>query len=69
MNIRKAIIKARAKQKGITRQKWMPYAATIIPTNTSSCFILVPFDEDDRIGRRWNPTAEDILANDWQITG
>lgn len=60
MEIQEAIIEAKDKQKGITRMKWMPYAATIIPTNTSSCFILVPFDEDDRIGRRWNPMINEL---------
>lgn len=60
MEIQEAIIEAKDKQKGITRMKWMPYAATIIPTNTSSCFISVPFDEDDRIGRRWNPMINEL---------
>ncbi|WP_334341209.1 DUF2829 domain-containing protein [Companilactobacillus sp. HBUAS56275] len=60
MDIRKAVKGYQSKQKGITRMKWMPYAATIIPTNTSSCFILVPFDEDNRIGRRWNPTINEL---------
>jgi len=69
LNIRKAILKAQAKQKGITRQKWMPGGVRLIPTNTSCCFIIIPPNEKENIGRRWNPTVEDILANDWYVIG
>lgn len=68
MNIRKAVLKAQVKQKGITRISWMPQAITVIPTNTTACFLLVPLDEKEKIGRRWNPTVEDILAKDWIVT-
>jgi len=68
MNIIKAVKKARSTQKGITRLEWMPEATILIPTNTISCFILVPFADVHVLGRRWNPSAEDILAKDWIVT-
>jgi len=70
MNIRKAIKEAHKSQKGITRMKWMPNGFTLIPTNTSYCFIAVTErSKVTRVGKRWNPTAEDILATDWIVTG
>lgn len=66
MNIRKAIIKARAKQKGITRMKWMPGPeVTIFPTNTSALCLIIPYEWSGEIGKRWEPSLEDLLANDW----
>jgi len=68
MNIRKAILEAKKTQQGITRKKWMPSGPSLIPTNTISCFIIVPLDSEE-LGKRWNPTADDILATDWEVTG
>ncbi|GAB5055931.1 hypothetical protein COSHB9_03180 [Companilactobacillus alimentarius] len=68
MNIRKAVKGYQSKQKGITRMKWMPGPEMImVPTNTSACFIIVPKDDMKQLGKKWNPTAEDILADDWII--
>lgn len=67
MNIRKAILEDQKIQKGITREVWMPGGPSLIPTNTTSCFILIPYKSED-LGKRWNPTAEDILAHDWYVT-
>lgn len=41
----------------------------MVPTNTSACFIIVPKDNMKQLGKRWNPTAEDILAHDWMVMG
>jgi len=68
MNIRKAILEANKTQQGITRKKWMPDGPSLIPTNTTSCFIIVPL-YSEKLGKRWNPTADDILATDWEVTG
>ncbi|MCH4010336.1 MAG: DUF2829 domain-containing protein [Companilactobacillus sp.] len=70
MKIQEAIIEAKDKQKGISRKKWMPGPQMImVPTNTSACFIIVPKDNMKQLGKRWNPTAEDILAHDWMVMG
>lgn len=66
MNIRKAIIKAKKNQKGITRMKWMPGPSLIIfPTNTSDCCLLIPYKSEREIGKRWNPNYDDLTATDW----
>lgn len=46
----------------------------IIPTNTVDCCIIVVTDEKEAkrlhipIGRRWNPDADDLMADDWELT-
>lgn len=69
MDIKAAILKAQETQKGITREEWMPGGIILIPTNTSNCFIIIPLNKGEVIGRRWNPKAEDILATDWRVIG
>jgi len=69
MDIRNAILSAKAKQKGITREKWMPGGITLIPTNTTACMAVIDNDDKDRfLGQRWNPTADDLSATDWCVT-
>jgi len=68
MNIRKAIIKAHKNQKGITRMEWMPrFEPIVFPTNTSGCCLLIPYESKKEIGKRWNPTYDDLVATDWIV--
>lgn len=70
MNIHEAIEKAMPLGKGIRRQSWRQHdnPTMIIPTNTSSGFIMDNL-ESKNPARRWQPKAEDIIADDWEITG
>lgn len=70
MEIQEAIIEAKDKQKGISRKKWMPNGSTLIPTNTSACFICVNSNSKGKSAIvRWEPSAKDILAHDWMVMG
>lgn len=45
----------------------------IIPTNTRDCCYIIRTDISNDgnlsmlVGRRWDPLAEDLLADDWEI--
>lgn len=68
MKITKAIELAMKDGKGISRSSKQPMATTIIPTNTISCCLVVPFKGSIAV-KRWEPTAEDLLATDWEVWG
>lgn len=38
----------------------------IIPTNTIDCCIIIS-DSTNEVGKRWNPTANDLIADDWAV--
>ena len=43
--------------------------ATIKPTNSyDACLIIVNKGNRRKSGRNWNPTADDLMANDWEVT-
>lgn len=66
-------IKARTADKPfITRQQWVedmaPYphkAVKILPTNSPDCCIATVCSERNPC-RGWQPTAEDLVAEDWE---
>lgn len=74
--IHEAIKAALHKGLAITRQvpgnMWEE--AAIVPTNTSDCCFIAHADIEAArrmklpIGRRWNPLAEDLIADDWVLT-
>ena len=69
MNIRDAILAAQKQQKGISRESWMPGGSTIMPTNLAVGMMIIPY-KDFEHGRsniipRWEPTADDLTAEDW----
>ena len=43
----------------------------LLPTNTRECYIVVPIGfavgNNTKAIPRWNPKAEDILSNDWEL--
>ncbi|EAF6236001.1 DUF2829 domain-containing protein [Listeria monocytogenes] len=68
MNIREAVIRAQNEGKYIYRESDMEHSPTIniLPTNTIDCCLLVD-DESNEVGKRWNPTANDLIAIDWEV--
>lgn len=73
VNIQEATNVALEKGEFITREtkEFAPYR--ILPTDTDECFIVYIAKEFIEVvgtsipGKRWNPKAEDILANDWAV--
>lgn len=68
MKIDEAVSKAMAKGKYIYRESENYCSAhlNILPTNTYDCCLLIQ-DNSDSVGKRWNPTADDLMASDWEI--
>ncbi|QGG59107.1 Thoeris anti-defense Tad2 family protein [Loigolactobacillus bifermentans] len=68
MNIQQATRKALTTQKGITRESWdVGVPIIIIPTNTTGCCIVQVPGTEDELAPRWEPEAEDLLADDWRL--
>lgn len=69
MYINQAIEKANKRNKGITREAWMPGGVKILPTNLSIGMVVIPYRsfENGRsnITPRWEPSADDLTADDW----
>ena len=70
MHIHKAIKEVMKTRKGITRVAWEKkgFDLNIIPTNTTSCMIIDCLHSKSPC-RRWNPNADDLTADDWEIRG
>ena len=66
MYINQAVEQALKRNKGITRA-----ASDMILFPTSSefgCILVVPYaSEDYKSSIRWNPNAEDLMSNDWEV--
>ncbi|MBF7137229.1 Thoeris anti-defense Tad2 family protein [Pediococcus pentosaceus] len=67
MNIQEAIKEASKQKRGITRKSWGPNPIWMIPTNTTSCIVIM--QNDKKISVRWNPRSQDITATDWIVYG
>lgn len=65
MNISTAIKKAMLAGKGITRENEAYQNVTIIPTNTDLCMVI---SNGKSSAVRWQPSAEDLVAEDWIVT-
>lgn len=68
MNIQNATREALRNNKYIRRKSTGNSGARIKPTNTYDCCLLIVLEKDNQQGRCWNPTADDLMANDWIIT-
>lgn len=55
------------KRTSYIRRRSFPEGIRIIPTNDEACCIVLT--ESGLIAPRWNPTAEDLTADDWIVTG
>ncbi len=69
MNLKEAIEKA-MKENGFIRRKNLIFGkgGTLIkPTNTCDCCLFFIEGEGYHRIRYWCPTAEDLLADDWEV--
>lgn len=67
MNIIEAIKKAQEEQNAIRRKDWAESRAGIIPTNSPFLGMFVIKENGKKGTRFWNPSARDLLAEDWEI--
>ena len=69
MNIKEAVELAMKEGKYIYKEseKNEGIEIDIFPTNTWDCCVLISKDSD-KVGKRWNPTASDLIANDWKVS-
>lgn len=65
MNIQQAAKKAVAADAFIARSWWMGHFQ-VKPTNQPECCIAYAKGQLPR--PRWEPSAEDLLADDWEVT-
>lgn len=64
MNIFTATMKAKKTNGYITRQSVNFKDIVIKPTNTGECCVVI---SKNKSCPRWQPTEEDIIANDWTV--
>lgn len=71
MDIRTAVLTRTADKPFITRQSWVEemggychQVAKIMPTNSVDCCIITAFSARTPC-RGWQPTAGDLVAEDW----
>lgn len=69
MDIKEATILAMKNGKYMYRksEKEEGIDVNVLPTNTWDCCILIS-DSTDIVGKRWNPTANDLMADDWEVS-
>ncbi|MCH3989843.1 MAG: DUF2829 domain-containing protein [Lactobacillus sp.] len=67
MTISEAIQLANKENKGVSRISWGSRGCTIIPTDTINCCLVAPF-QGKTATKRWEPSASDLIADDWQVT-
>lgn len=75
MNIQEAVAEAVKEEKYIERKKFVNesayYRLKIKPTNSSATCIAYSFNregEEVHHCKNWNPTADDLMANDWKLS-
>lgn len=55
----------------VRKNTWWTGNFKIMPTDTPDCCLIIPREgqsDQARIGKRWNPCKEDLLADDWVAT-
>ncbi len=52
-------------QLGMRRKFWRKDKLVLKPTNTQNCTEI--YREGQILSSRWNPNAEDLTANDWEV--
>ena len=65
MRISEAVEKALKEDKGITRKSLQKYGFEIYPTNSGECCYVETINQQP--SRCWNPTADDLIADDWEM--
>lgn len=66
MKISEAVEKALKNNTPIVRKE-LPYGTKIYPTNSSDCCFVLSDDKSRQPVRCWNPTANDLVADDWEV--
>lgn len=66
MKIRRAIKEAQKSSRGIARLSQFPRPTWFIPTNTTEKIVVVT---NHKLTPRWEPSTEDLVANDWIVYG
>lgn len=66
MNIQDAVKEAIRKD-GYIRRKSIQSNTLIKPTNSYDCCILIVKGKENRQSRYWNPTANDLMDDDWEV--
>lgn len=68
MKISEAVNKALEKNGALQRESLRWTGVLIIPTNSSECCCILPTkSKHQQPGRCWNPTADDLMADDWEV--
>lgn len=65
MRIHEAVEKALKEKSPITRASLRDFDFKVFPTDSSDCCYIV--NEKQQPARCWNPTANDLLADDWEL--
>lgn len=72
MNIQDAVKQALKEDKYIRRKSInsdIESQVLIKPTNSyDCCVVLIIREEENRQSRHWNPTTDDLMTDDWEIT-
>ena len=68
MSIAEAIRNAMEKHCMIRRQSWSEFFGSIKPTNDYSCCCVACSRSEKPPRKYWNPLADDLLAEDWELT-
>ena len=66
MNIIEAILEAKKENVEIARSWWKD-SLSIRPTDSPECCIVIDLKNKKPLASRWNPKAEDLTANDWEL--
>lgn len=71
MFIHEAVKKALKEKGGIYRKKYIEVFGKklyVMPTNGyATCYLRIEGEKPNPRGRNWNPTAEDLAADDWEV--
>ena len=68
MKISEAVERALEEKKPITRASYLEELGfKIFPTNSSDCCYITSGNGERHPTRCWNPTANDLLADDWKV--
>lgn len=68
MNIQEAALLATEKLVTMNRKEWKESHQTVVfPTNDTFLQCLLCSKDGNRIIKYWQPTADDLIANDWEV--
>ncbi|WP_436409999.1 Thoeris anti-defense Tad2 family protein [Lacticaseibacillus pantheris] len=68
MDIRHAIMAERKTRRGIARRAWKGTGKSLIPTSGGQGMVVIQVRGNTLIPR-WEPSSDDLVANDWFVCG